>query len=69
MILWTYMIKNSYYTSLKKLFDINLEKKEIWILAFISTFLNFLPIINIFAPTFGLLMFYHYGLEKKLENK
>jgi len=70
MFLWAYMVKDSYYKTLYMLFNIELSKKEKWLLAIMSTFLNFLPIINIFAPLFGILQFFHYGMEKKLqENK
>ena len=69
MFLWAYMVKDSYYHTLNMLFDINLTKKEKWILAIMSTFLNFLPVINIFAPLFGILQFFHYGMEKKLQEK
>ena len=68
MFLWAYMIKDSYYQTVHMLFEINLTKKERWILAIMSTFLNFLPIINIFAPLFGILMYFHYGMEKKLKE-
>ena len=68
LFIWTYMIKDSYYHTVKILFDINLEKKEIYLLSLISTILNFLPIINIFAPAFGILNFFHYGIEKKLDS-
>ena len=69
MFLWAYMVKDSYYHTVNSLFDITLTKKEKWVLAIMSTFLNFLPIINIFAPLFGILEFLHYGMEKKLQNK
>lgn len=67
VILWGIGIKNSYYTTIKMLFKVNLSKKEIYLLSFFSTILNFLPLINIFSPAFSLLMFYHYSLEKKLD--
>ena len=68
MFLWAYMVKDSYYTTMNMLFKIELSKKEKWILAIMSTFLNFLPIINVFAPLFGILQFFHYGMEKKLQQ-
>lgn len=66
--LWTYVIKDSYSHIIQSLFNVNITKKEKWILSFISIFLDFLPIINIFAPAFGILLFYHYSLEKKFNN-
>ena len=68
MFLWAYMIKDSYYHTVNSLFNIELSKKEKWILSIMSTFLNFLPIINIFAPLLGILQFFHYGMEKKLQD-
>jgi len=68
MFLWAYMVKDSYYKTIHMLFNIEFNNKEKWILAIMSTFLNFLPIINIFAPLFGILQFFHYGIEKKLQK-
>ena len=69
MFLWAYMIKDSYYHVIKSMFDKNLTKKEIWSLSIVSTILNFLPIINIFAPALGIMNMYHYILEKGDNNE
>ena len=67
--LWAFMIKDSYYSFVTMMFgDSKLDKKEIWGLSISSVILNFLPIINIFAPAFGILNFYNYILEKKLDK-
>ncbi len=66
--LWAYMIKDSYTHIIESLFNIKFTKKEKWSLSIISIIFNFLPIINIFAPAFGILNFYHYGIEKKLNS-
>ena len=66
--LWIYIIKESYSHIIQSLFNVSFDKKEKWILSFVSIILDFLPIINIFAPAFGIFIFYHYSLEKKLDN-
>ena len=64
--LWTYVIKDTYYYSVKNLFNLDdLNNKEKYILSFLSAILNFIPIINIYSSAFGMLLFYHYMLEKK----
>ncbi len=66
LFLWTYVIKDTYYHTVKNLFNLDdLNKKEQYLLAFFSAVLNFIPLINIYAPAFGLLVFYHYMIEKK----
>jgi len=67
--LWAFMIKDSYYNFVTMMFgEIEIKKSELWGLSINSVILNFLPIINIFAPAFGVLNFYHYILEKKSDK-
>ena len=66
LFLWTYVIKDSYYHTVKNLFNLDdLSKKEKYLLSFFSAILNFIPLINIYSPAFGLLVFYHYMIEKR----
>ena len=65
MFLWAYMIKDSYYHVIQSIFNKELNKKEIWALSLSSTILDFLPIINIFAPALGIMNMYHYVIEKE----
>jgi len=67
ILLWAYMIKDSYYHVVKSMFNKELNKKEVWALSITSTILNFLPIINIFAPALGIMNMYHYIMEKNDE--
>ena len=68
LFLWAYVIKETYYYSVKNLFNLDdLNKKEKYILALFSAILNFIPLINIYSPAFGLLLFYHYMVEKKIK--
>jgi len=67
--LWAFMIKESYYNFVVMMFgEVEIKKSEKWLLAITSVILNFLPIINIFAPALGVLNFYHYILEKKSDE-
>jgi len=67
--LWAFMIKESYYNFVVMMFgEVEIKKSEKWFLAVTSVILNFLPIINIFAPALGVLNFYHYILEKKSDE-
>ena len=63
LFLFSYMIKDSLYHIIS-IFDKNIDIKEIWIIAILSTFLDFLPILNIFAPIMGLLHLFYYSMEK-----
>jgi len=67
--LWAFMIKESYYNFVVMMFgEVEIKKSEKWFLAVTSVILNFLPIINIFAPALGVLNFYHYILERKSDK-
>ena len=67
--LWAFMIKESYYNFVVMMFgEVEIKKSEKWFLAVTSVILNFLPIINIFAPALGVLNFYHYILERKVDE-
>jgi hypothetical protein len=64
--LWSFLIKESLLQTIFMIFgktDVN--KKDIWIFAVVSVVFNFVPLINLFAPAFGVLSIYHYVLEKK----
>ena len=66
LFLWTYVIKDTYYHTVKNLFNLDdLDKKEKYLLAFLATILNFIPLLNIYTPAFGLILFYHYMIEKR----
>ena len=66
LFLWTYAIKDTYYHTVKDLFNLDdLNKKEKYLLALFSAILNFIPLINIYTPAFGVFLFYHYMMEKK----
>jgi|GEM_PF-517960 len=73
-ILWAWLYRESYFLSTCSLYctpeDYEELKKHGAVAAGISllaSMLNFLPIINIFAPFFGQLMFFHWIMEHKTD--
>jgi len=67
VFLWAWFIKDAYFLSAANLFATKEEIKELdnhglvkWGIAFVSSMLNLLPIVNIFAPFFGQTMFFHW---------
>ena len=65
--LFAYMVKDTLF-HIVSVFDKKVSNKEIWTIAVLSTFLNFLPILNIFAPALGLLQSFYYTMEKEDEG-
>jgi hypothetical protein len=51
LFLWTKLYKDS--------FSSVIEAKEANLIAALAALFNFLPIINFFAPFFGIILFYH----------
>jgi len=69
IVLWMFLIKASILEIIFMVFgkeDIN--KKNIYIFSVASVLLNFVPIINLFAPAFGVLSVYHYIMELKVDK-
>ena len=70
IVLWTILIKSSILEIVFMVFGKeNINNKIIWSFSLSSVILNFVPIVNLFAPAFGLLSVYHYIMEKKLDKK
>ena len=68
--LWVFLIKSSLLEVVFMIFGKEqLNKKEIYSFSIMSVIFNFLPIVNLFAPAFGVLSVYHYVMEKKLDKK
>ena len=68
LLLFVISIKESYHYLIKSMFHEKLSQIELWIVSLISALLNFLPVINVFAPAFEVLTLYHQALEKKKEK-
>lgn len=72
--LWAYIVKNALYETVKALIgndNINIGSKLLWGFSVLSVFLNFIPVVNLFAPAIGVFSIAHYIMEKKtdmLEN-
>jgi len=68
--LWSLLIKepNTYdvgslFISDKKI--LKQQKKRAWLTAMVASLFNYIPLLNIFAPLFGQIMFLHYLLGKQ----
>ncbi len=63
--LWALLIKEVLLRSIFMLFgEVDIDRKTIWMFSIFSVIFNFVPIVNLFAPAFGVLSIYHYVLEK-----
>ena len=66
ILLWAYIIKNALVNTVESVTGAKIENsKAVWFFVFMSVVLNFLPLINLYAPALGLLGLYHYVMEKK----
>ncbi|GAB6074480.1 hypothetical protein [Nautilia lithotrophica] len=66
--LWSYIIKNALFESVFSIVGkIEIDKKLLWGFSVVSVFLNFIPLVNMFAPALGVLSIYHYIMEKKAD--
>ncbi len=67
VLLWAWLIKESYFLSASSLYAAKQEREELkkhqfilWSIAAIASLLNLIPIINILAPFFGMVMYFHW---------
>ncbi len=65
--LWTYLVRNTFKLDVSLLLFKNIdnmkfdeENRAIWIISFISSFFNFIPIVNVLGPYFGEISIFHY---------
>ena len=72
LFLWTWLYRESYFLSTCNLYcteedyqHLRHHRYMIWSIATLTSFLNFLPVINIFAPFFAQIMFFHWIMEHK----
>ena len=68
--LWSLLIKepNTYDVGSLFISDKQLlkrEKKKAWLTAMVASLFNYIPLLNIFAPLFGQIMFLHYLLGRR----
>ena len=68
--LWSLLIKEPNTYDVGSLFitdkqTIKAQKKKAWLTAMIASLFNYIPVLNIFAPLFGQIMFLHQILGKK----
>ena len=67
VLLWAWLIRDSYFLAAASLYADDEEIQElkrnrfvIWGIAFITSMLNLMPVINILAPFFALITFFHW---------
>ncbi|MCF6200686.1 MAG: EI24 domain-containing protein [Hydrogenimonas sp.] len=72
LFLWAWLYRESYFLSTCSLYCNEEDYRQlcdhrytIWSIAIFAALLNFLPVINIFAPFFAQLMFFHWIMEHK----
>jgi AAA+ superfamily predicted ATPase len=70
--LWAWLYRESYFLSTCTLYCTEKDYEALkhhrlmnWSVAMTTAMLNFLPVINIFAPFFGQLMFFHWIMEER----
>ncbi len=68
--LWSILIKepNTYDVGALFITDkqvLNMQKQKAWLTAMIASLFNYIPLLNIFAPLFGQIMFLHQILGRK----
>jgi hypothetical protein len=67
--LWVFLIKASILEIVFMIFGKEkVNNKDIYIFSLASVVLNFIPVVNLFAPAFGVLSIYHYVMEIKLDK-
>lgn len=66
VFLWAILIKESLLQTVFMLFGKEeVDKKKILAFCIISVIFNFIPVLNFYAPAFGILSIFHYVMEKK----
>ncbi len=72
VFLWAWLIKEAYFLSVASLYatkeqveQLRIHQFVLWGLAFIGSMLNLIPVINIFAPFFVQILFFHWVLLSK----
>ncbi len=74
-LLWAWLYRESYFLSTCSLYCTAADYEELKThgavatgISLLTSTLNFLPVINIFAPFFGQLMFFHWIMEHRAQN-
>jgi hypothetical protein len=64
--LWAFVIKNALFETVDSIVgEVEINKNLLWGFAVVSVFLNFIPLVNLFAPALGVLSICRYIMEKK----
>ena len=75
LFLWAWLMKESYFLAASSLYatqeNIDFYKEQkftMWGIAIMGSMLNFVPVINILAPFFTLLLYFHWVMQKRYYN-
>ena len=74
LLLWAWLYRESYFLSTCTLYCtekdyryLREQRMTIWGIAVMTALFNFLPVINVFAPFFAQIMFFHWIMEHQGE--
>lgn len=69
VLLWAWLIKDSYFLAAASLYATDNELKVLkrhsfvlWGIAFMTSLLNLVPVINVLSPFFALIVFFHWSM-------
>ena len=72
VLLWAWLIKESYFLGAASLYAtkaqidaLRTHQLVLWAIAATASLLNLIPVINIFAPFFALIMYFHWVMMHK----
>ena len=75
IFLWSWLYRESYFLSTCNLYcteedyqHLRHHRYMIWSIAILTSLFNFLPVINLFAPFFAQIMFFHWIMAHKARN-
>jgi len=72
LLLWAWFVKEAYFLSASSIYGTKEEILELshqgsikWLISVLGSFLNLLPIVNIFAPFFTQTMYFHWVMQNR----
>jgi len=72
VVLWAWLIKESYFLSVSSLYvkkdeieKLRVHQIVLWTIALTASLLNLVPVINILAPFFAMVMYFHWVMLNK----
>ncbi len=75
VLLWAWLIRDAYFLAAVSLYadDEEIERLKrnrfvVWGIAFMTSMLNLMPVINILAPFFALITFFHWVMLNRIDT-